>query len=299
VAPAPDSNDHRSDKEGFVRNRGIWLAALAVLLVGLPLAAAPVISRGVDTFTTTANGSTFYDFAQTPIPAGFFCSKSAQFSGRVVLRGVPLATDVPGALHQADTVIERLDDATFDGSGVATTRIQFKALSLASVTPLKTGCGAFNVYVSLAGKQRPTVMRIYQTEDGGGHFVAPLAVDAKMTFVPVRAREAARNLELVGSFTFPATSIPWAREGGLESKRLASARVDTNGDLTPDTLIFGSSGFAPGWTPGLQTKLVPDYGSNCIECEPRTCHTDPSTGKEHCTGPIMACSDGGYISNCP
>jgi hypothetical protein len=293
VASASDINDHRSDKEGFVRNRGFWMAALAVLLVGLPLAAAPVISRGVDTFTTTANGKTFYDFAQTPIPAGFFCAKSAQFGGRVVLRGVPLATDVPGALHQADTVIERLDDATFDDHGVATTRIQFKALSLASITPLKTGCGAYNVFVSLAGKQRPTVMRIYRTEEGGGHFVAPLAVDAKMTFVPVRARKGARNLELVGSFTFPPTSIPWAREAGPQTKRLTSARVDTNGDLTPDTLIFGSTGFAPGWTPGLQAKLL--SGGSCYTCEPASCHTDPDTLKEHCTGPVLACN-GSY---CP
>jgi hypothetical protein len=58
-----------------MRNRGLLLAALAVVLLvsASPLAAEVVIQRGVDIFTTTADGNTFYDFAQSPIPAGFFC----------------------------------------------------------------------------------------------------------------------------------------------------------------------------------------------------------------------------------
>ena len=104
-----------------MRNRGILLAALAVLLLaGLsPLAADTVIQRGVDTFTTTANGKTFYNFAKNPIPAGFFCRSSAPFTGRVTLKGLPLETGTPGPLHGADTVIERLDDAAFDATGTA------------------------------------------------------------------------------------------------------------------------------------------------------------------------------------
>src|SRR3954454_18729508 len=101
-------------KEVCVRNRGIWLVALAVVLLAAPLTAAEtVIHRGIDTFTTTANGTTFYDFSQSPIPAGFFCKSSAAFTGRVTLKGLPLETGAPGQLHGADTVIERLDDAAF------------------------------------------------------------------------------------------------------------------------------------------------------------------------------------------
>src|SRR6185295_7510645 len=146
-----------------MRNRGILLAALAVVLLAAPLAADTVIHRGVDTFTTTANGKTFYDFSQSPIPAGFFCKSSAPFTGRVTLKGLPLETATPGQLHGADTVIERLDDATFDDGGTAVTRIQFRALSLVSVASVKTACGAFHVYVTLAGKQRVTTMRINRT----------------------------------------------------------------------------------------------------------------------------------------
>jgi hypothetical protein len=128
-------------------------------------AAAPVVERGIDVFTTLGNGKTFYDFADDPIPAGFFCKGSAPFTGRVVLKGVPLATDGPG-LRGADTVLERLADAAFDEAGVAVTPVRFRALSLAGVEPIQTSCGAFRVAVGLAGEQRPTTMRIYRMSRG-------------------------------------------------------------------------------------------------------------------------------------
>jgi hypothetical protein len=269
---------------------------LAVVLLASPLTAAEtVIHRGIDTFTTTANGTTFYDFAQNPIPAGFFCKSSAAFTGRVTLKGLPLETGAPGQLHGADTVIERLDDATFDASGTAVTRLQFRALSLVSISPIKTACGSYHVYVTLNGKQRVTTMRINRTQEGGGDFVAPLAVNAKMTFIPVKAPQgkSARKLELMGSFTFPARPTPWSTTGGASSKRLGgSVLVDTNGDLKPDTVLAGSSNFWPGWSPNGLDRMT----KGCMQCEPYDCsHIDPTTGKQHCTGPVYAC----YPYECP
>lgn len=276
-----------------MKNRGILLAAFAVaLLVGLsPLAADTVIHRGVDAFTTIADGNTYYDFAQNPIPAGFFCKSSAAFTGRMTFKGLPLETGAPGQLHNADTLIERLDDAAFDASGTAVTRIQFKALSLVSIAPLKTACGSFHVYVTLAGKQRETTMRIHRTSEAGGKFLAPLAVDARLTFIPVKPErgKSARNLELVGSFTFPATPIPWSTTGRPEAKRIGSVLVDTNGDLIPDTLVFGTPNFAPGWTPGVGVVKI----GSCTQCEPPVCHD--SSGEQHCTGGVTAC----YPAECP
>src|SRR4051812_18652979 len=124
-----------------MRSRGALLALAVLLLAGVSYSSTePVIQRGIDTFTTTTDGTTFFDFAQSPIPAGFFCKGSPAFTGRVTFRGLPLETGVPGQLRNADTVIERLDDAAFDKNGVATTRIQFKALSMVSIKPIKTGC---------------------------------------------------------------------------------------------------------------------------------------------------------------
>jgi hypothetical protein len=278
-----------------MRSRGVLLALAVLLLAGASYSdTGPVIQRGIDTFTTTSNGTTFYDFAQAPIPAGFFCKGSPAFSGRVTFRGLPLETGVPGQLRNADTVIERLDTAAFDKNGVAVTRIQFKALSLVSINPIKTGCGAFHVYVKLNGPQRVTTMKIYRTEQDGGHFVAPLAVNARLTFIPVKKGRNTRNLELTNSFTFPESSIPWSLTAGARTKRLGPAVVDTNGDLTPDTRLSGTSNFWPGWTPGgASTKW--GGGGSCSVCEPGSCHTDPSTGKEHCTGDVLAC----YPYNCP
>ncbi len=274
-----------------MRNRGTLFVVLAVVLLmsSTPLTADFMIKRGIDTFTTTDSGDTFYDFAQNPIPAGFFCEKSAAFTGRVAFKGLPLATAAPGQLRGADTVIERLDDAVFDARGTAETRIRFRALSLVSIAPIRTTCGAFHVYVTLAGKQRLTTMRIHRTDAGGGSFVVPLAVDTRMTFIPVKPAKgkSPRKLELTQSFTFPAAPIPWSLQGGIGTKQVDSALVDTNGDLAPDTLLRGTPNFWPGWSPdGIKQQV----GAYCVQCEPPMCyHIDPSTGHQHCTGGVYAC----------
>ncbi len=230
--------------------RTALLIALAVTIAisAFPANAAPVIERGSDVFVTLDNGKTFYDFADDPIPAGFFCRSSPAFTGRVTFKGLPIETAVPGQLRGTDTVIARLDDAAFDESGRAVTRVQFQALSMVSSAPLETPCGAFHVHVSLAGTQRVTTMHIYRSHERGGTFVAPLAVDVRLTFVPVSGR-AARPLELAGSFTFPAQSLPWSFTPGPGGKVVGPTFADTNGDGIPDTHLAGTSNFAAGWDP--------------------------------------------------
>lgn len=258
-----------------MKSRRVLVTLGCSLLLGLsPLAADPVVQRGTDVFTTMGGGKTFYDFAQNPIPAGFFCKSSKAFTGRVAFKGLPLATETPGQLGSSDTVIERLDDAVFNAKGVAWTRIQFRALSLVSIAPIKTACGSYHVYVSLGGKQRVTSMKILRTEENGGTFAAPLAVNARMEFIPVKSAEkAARKLELTGSFTFPANPVPWSFAKGDMAKRFGDTVVDTNGDLAPDTRVAGTSNFLPGWSPEqLMNKAC---------CREYVCHAE-SSGKEHC-----------------
>lgn len=234
-----------------MRNRMLIVLAVSVLLGLSPLAAESLIPRGIDVFITLADGRTYYDFAQSPIPAGFFCGKSAAFAGRIAFKGLSLATEAPGQLWGGDTVVERLDDAVFDVDGTAVTRLKFRALSLASIAPVKTACGAFHVYVSLGGQQQVTTMSIHRTQEKGGSFVAPLAVNARITFIPVKParNKSLRKLELTQSFVFPAAPLPWRLTDGARAKRIGSAFVDTNGDLTPDTLLPGASSFSPGVSP--------------------------------------------------
>jgi hypothetical protein len=272
-----------------VRNRMILAMLVSSLLLGLsPLFADSVIRRGIDVFATVGDGRTFYDFAQNPIPAGFFCEKSKAFTGRVAFKGLQLATKTPGQLQNVDTVIERLDDSVFDAKGTAVTRLRFRALSLVSIAPLKTACGDFHVYVSLGGKQRTTTMNIVQTQKGGGEFTAPLAVDVRLTFIPVKpAGNKARPLELKRGFTFPAIPIPWSFAEGTMAKRTGSVIVDTNGDLAPDTLLPGTSNFAPGVSP---IRSMSDQAGGCGY----TCHD--ADGEQHCyTNPPPPWCDEGPI----
>jgi hypothetical protein len=269
------------DKESSVRQRRVLSALAFSFLAALPpLAADPIIQRGIDTFVTWNDGKTFYDFAYNPIPAGFFCDNSKAFTGRVVLKGLPLTTTIPGQLRGADTIIERLDDAAFDAKGVAVTRIQFRALSMVSVAPIKTSCGAFHLYVSLDGPQRVTAMSIHRTQESGGSFIAPLMANARFTFIPVRSVKTRnpRKLELKAGFSFPAIPLPWSFNTE-EMKSIGSVAVDTNGDLSPDTRLPGISNFSAGMPPDLITAPGPIGPCPC----PQPCHMED--GCVHCYWP--------------
>jgi hypothetical protein len=266
-----------------VRSRTVFTLFVLFLVLGLvPVSADSVIQRGIDVFTTPGDGKTFYDFAKTPIPAGFFCKGSKPFTGKVAFKGLPLATGSPEQLWGADTVIERLDDAVFDEKGVAMTRLQFRALSLVSISPVKTACGAYHVYVSLTRRQRITEMSILRTQEGGGNFVAPLAADVRMTFIPVKPsarNKGERKLELTESFTFPASPLPWSFKAPALAKGIGSVIVDTDGDLKPDTRLPGFSNFSPGKSTDRPT--MNKWGDlNCPGCAVWSCHS--AEGHEHC-----------------
>jgi len=249
-----------------------YVGLAIVLLLGMChlVIADPAIKPGIDVFTTVGRGFTYYDFSKKPIPASFFCDSSSTFTGRVALRGLPLETGIPGQLRNTDTIVERLDEAVFDADGVAETRIRFRALSMVSVAPIKTSCGAFHVYVTLDGKQPVTKMRIERSAPNGGTFSAPLAGNVRLTFVPVRGKSS-RRLELKGSVNFPGKPIPWTVPDDKALRPLGSAIVDTNGDLRPDTRLPGTSNFMAGYSP--EAKAYPP----CV-C---TCHAND--GEEHCT----------------
>jgi hypothetical protein len=273
------------DKEMRVRNRTFPAVLVLSLLLGIcPLSADPVIQRGIDVFSTLGEGKTFYDFSQNPIPAGFFCKGSQAFTGRVALKGLSLAADPPGQLRGIDTVVERLDNAVFDDKGIATTRIRFRALSLVSIAPVKTACGAFHLYLSLNGKQGVTTMTILRTQERGGDFLAPLAVNVKMTFIPVKParNQGARKLELTGSVNFPASPLPWSLMRSAP-RRAVAVSVDTDGDLTPDTLLPGTSNFMAGQSPD---RSMSD-SATCSCCPSDLCHTND--GEQHCN----------YLPMCP
>jgi hypothetical protein len=232
-------------------------------LAALPAAALErVIPNGIDLWQTSSDGSTFVDFANNPIPAGFFCANSEPFTGRVGFKGVPVAADT--ALGATDTIVQRLDDAVFNKQGVAFTRIQMRSLNMVSIAPVKTSCGPFRAKVSLAGDQPITRMRIIREGESGGRFEAPIWVNAKISFVPVRGRSN-EPLELLKEVRFP--PLPnqrWAATPGpMAVEKAGFVIVDTDGDGATDTFLPGTT---PNFTVGrgaMSSKLQQQCFTDC------------------------------------
>jgi hypothetical protein len=269
------------------------LVLLCGAVLALPAAAeVDVVRNGIDIWRTPA-GLSFVEFGQDPIPADFFCSGSPAFTGRIHLRGAPVATVPPGALGDADTVFLRLDDAVFDADGRATTRLQAKAISLVGAAPFETRCGAFDVMAGLAGEQPITEMRIVRRSENAGLFLAPLALDVRLTFTPVGG---GTSLQLERAVRFPALPIRWSTgrparperpagkvgTGEDRRERLPAVNgfviVDTDGDGAGDTSLPGTSNFFPtGRVPALRTKITTCEDPNdptriCHAIQAQDCH---------------------------
>jgi len=251
------------------------LVTLALLLAVPAFAGDAVITNGIDLWQTPAAGGTFVDFAKEPLPAGFLCPNSAPFTGKVVLRGVPIKTKPANALREADTIIQRLDDAAFTkslpvinpfalrgsdgtisqvgasffrGQEVATTRVQVKAISFVGMQPMKTGCGTYAVKASLAGEQPVTEMIIVRESEGGGRFYAPLALNIRLTFTPVAG---GAPIELVKSIRFPAKPLSaWTSVPGRRAAYDSFVGVDSDADGAVDVMLPGTSNFAAGFKGG-------------------------------------------------
>jgi hypothetical protein len=263
-----------------VRTLGVLgIAGLALVFAASAFAADRVIQNGIDGWATPASGSTFVDFAKTPIPAGFFCPGSSPFTGKLTLQGKPLVTGTPGALGATDTIVQRLDDAAFNQRGVAVTRIQFRALSLKSIQPIKTSCGQFTATASLDGVQPITRMVITRQNEKGGYFTAPLSLNAKITFQPV-GRPSREALEIATPVRFPGTvQVPW-RSKAVAPVPAGFVLVDTDGDQLADTYLPGTSNFVAGHSsrpvlPGQRLDKLRQQGQEI-------CHQDGTGGHLHC-----------------
>lgn len=248
----------------------VWGAVVLALAAGAPVFAEEgTIRKGIDVWSTVA-GMTHTSFKKDPIPAGFFCPASKAFTGTVSLKGVPLATKPAQSLGAVDTVVSRLDDAAFDAQGVATTRIQLSALSLASVKPIQTECGAYDVRVSLHGEQPKTTMRIVRTEARGGRYEAPLALNVKVVFTPVEGSKNERR-ELVHRVELgPGTSSVWTYVG--KPRYEGPIFIDSDGDGAPDLQVRGDSNFLAGVSPMPEARLASIRSCPFGTCPKQSCH---------------------------
>lgn len=302
-------------------------ALIFALIGGSPLLAGEAIHNGVDLWMTVA-GFAQTSFASNPLPAGFFCASSQPFTGAVKFKGAPLTVEPAGSLGAIDTIVRRLDDAKFDAKGEAVTRIQLMALALVSTKPIETSCGKYDVAVSLTGKQPVTMMKIFQSDAFGGTYSAPLELNVKAVFTPVKGdksgrREVTRRIDLG-----PGSHSVWAYVNLPRYKQ--GVRVDTNGDGRPDTVLPASSNFLAGVSPAVLKSppplpslaatvaspcpagQCPYYSCHCAELDTNPQWNQSSTGCTddhlHCiwtcapsgaTGPngvVVACADAAQLS---
>lgn len=266
----------------------LWTLAVLCLFT-LPAFAARVttIDNGIDVWITHPDGTSFLDFDKLPIPAGFFCDKAGAFTGKVLLRGRPLATGVPGELGFADTVVQRLDDARFNKNGVAVTRVQIRALQLQSIAPVKTACGEFDLLVVLNGEQPITKMRILRQSEDSGRFIAPVAVNYKLIFTPVGGLSGERRELTAGFQLSPARNAKWtAARNQKRASRASTVVVDTDGDQIPDTYLPMTSGnFVIGRTPEQVRSMKQTFEAILYDCTQVTgseCHEEAG---QHCAQP--------------
>lgn len=295
------------------------LVATFAMIAFLPISAnAQDIEAGIDVWQTRGDGSTFATFQDEPLPADFFCSGSAPFTGKIAFKGKPIVTEPAGIFRTADTILERLDHASFDENGVAVTRLQMRAMQFEGIELLQTECGAFKVELVLHGEQPITEMRIYHPKtlalrgaqaapNGAGRFAAEIGVNTLIRFTSVDHGGPA--LEVPRNALFPPLANSyWSERPGQRGIAFRSfVKVDTNSDGLADTFLPGTSrNFAAGWAgEQTQTEIVRavqmDYaapaggrlGVNRVqtlkqidEFDDNGCHDD-GCGGTHCPTPIV------------
>ncbi|MDX1997745.1 MAG: hypothetical protein SF066_08485 [Thermoanaerobaculia bacterium] len=170
--------------------------------LGAASASAQTIPAGADRWVTPANGQTYFVFPKGDLES--LCGRPATGAlYQAYFVGDPLAG------NDWDTAVTRLDNATFNTAGVATTRIQVTALRFKSLNPVSTPCGVLTFKAELNGGQPISTMTITKTSAKGGTFTANIPVNVvirayNQSGAPVGQLFYSRNLPN------PTTGAPWS-----------------------------------------------------------------------------------------
>ncbi|HSS50446.1 MAG TPA: hypothetical protein VLX28_16030 [Thermoanaerobaculia bacterium] len=132
------------------------------------------VKKGTDYWRTPASG-TKVNFAEGDVESLCKHKPDSAWNHEVSLRGIPAQGS------DWDSAVTRLTDAKFDKAGNASTRIQFKTLTMISNAPSDTPCGKLIWTTNLAkGAQPVTAMKITKKSPRGGVFSADLALRVEM-----------------------------------------------------------------------------------------------------------------------
>jgi hypothetical protein len=227
----------------------------ALLAAGPAQAGTGSVPAGYDLFATDPEQTTFTFQIPLAIPAGFFAPGSEAFVGTVRFAGEPLGTFMGHRAGDADTVVQRLEQADLPAPGSSDTiPIQIVALSLRSVVPIAVTVGTeqqeWDVAVDLSRVQPPHgQMTIVRTSDQGGTFDSQLFVLPRFTFTHGDETRVLDTGELLPPGSDPALLAPFElRANGVPWR---------DGCRYPALGVPGlNDGFCPGLTPGREKQLT-------------------------------------------
>jgi len=221
---------------------GVLCLVAATLLLIVP-AQAHDVNAGIDLWKTVGSG-TFVDFSQQSIPANFFCSGYAGYTGTIGLKGKAIAATK--SLQGADTVIERIND---ESNGVA--NMVVRVLSLQGKTQFASSvCGtSHTVKVRLDPSRAQDITAISFTHSAatGGVFNATVSVKGEVVFTEVGTGVVRA---IPNDIVMQTNSACWNHTPGAGGISVSGpVTVDTTCDGTPDLTLPGTSNFHAGWCP--------------------------------------------------
>jgi len=180
---------------------GVLLAALSAFPA---LAQKNFIPYGKDIWVTPPNGQTVFTFAPGDLEALCGAAPSSTWNHQVAFQGVPSQG------QDWDTMINRLDNAVFNSTGIATTRVQVGTLAFQSTTTTVTPCGTLYFRVGLAGEQAVTNMTIQRTSAGGGVFSADINVSVEIQAFEIHHGDYIGSLFYSFVLPNPPGGTPWS-----------------------------------------------------------------------------------------
>jgi len=217
------------------------------------------IAPGIDLWVTPGDGTSSYDFASQPIPAGFFGLGSDAFAGRVSFVGDPDGLG-NASIRPTDTIVERLATALVSACpSEDTVSIEIRALSLVSLGPITVTYGGggtpelwdLHVCLSSTFAQAEGSMTIRRDCDDGGTYDSILPVTPKFIFTR-RNDSAIRTLDDETTFTLLGNGC-WVEmaEANLNVITAPPGLVvdgDCNGS-SDSPIAVGTTNFTPGLVP--------------------------------------------------
>lgn len=257
--------------EERMKARTLLLAlASAALLAALP-AWAQDIPAGDDTWNSVGGGATNVTLSSADWKA--LCGVTVADTA-VQLVG----QNIPG-LGTADTVVTRLDNASFASSSTATVRIQLKQLSMVNDGPQP--CSPLTIRVTQDTAQSVGSMSITRTSSAGGTFTAQVPVAAVIQAVD--SSGTVKGTTYVSGTLGDDSTSPWAygtftgvaAQAGI---RRGHKALSTGGGTVG---TGGTTGTTSPWTPGIDPVTKQPV---------RTCRIGRKTlPAQHCYQPPPPC----------